>query len=106
MSTAASTRGIELTVDELAHRAELPVRTIREYQTLGLLPPPAKRGRVGIYRPGHLARLRLIVRLQKCGYSLAGIRGLVESWSGGADLGEVLGLVPDELVHIDEPGTA
>jgi DNA-binding transcriptional MerR regulator len=95
----------ELTVDEVARRAGLPVRTVREYQTMGLLPPPAKRGRVGVYRQGHLARLRLIARLQRRGYSLAGIRDLVESWSGGADLGEVLGLVPDEVVHIDEPGT-
>jgi DNA-binding transcriptional MerR regulator len=95
----------ELTVDELAQRARLPVRTIREYQTMGLLPPPAKRGRVGLYRPSHLSRLQLIARLQDRGYSLAGIRDLLSSWRDGADLGEVLGLVPDELVHIDEPGT-
>lgn len=95
----------ELTVDEVARQVGVPVRTIREYQTMGLVPPPAKRGRVGVYRPGHLSRLRLIGRLQHRGYSLAGIRDLLESWSGGADLGEVLGLGPDELVHIDEPGT-
>jgi DNA-binding transcriptional MerR regulator len=95
----------ELTVDELAQRARLPVRTVREYQTMGLLPPPAKRGRVGLYRPSHLSRLQLIARLQDRGYSLAGIRDLLSSWRDGADLGEVLGLVPDELVHIDEPGT-
>jgi hypothetical protein len=46
----------------------------------------------------------LIARLQRRGYSLAGIRDLCTSWSDGADLGEVLGLGPDELVHIDEPG--
>jgi DNA-binding transcriptional MerR regulator len=92
------------TVDELARRADLPVRTIREYQTMGLLPPPEKRGRVGIYQPTHLARLELIARLQNRGYSLAGIRDLLVSWRDGADLGEVLGLSSDELVHIDEPG--
>lgn len=95
----------ELTVDELAVRAKLPVRTIREYQTMGLLPAPIKRGRVGLYRQSHLSRLQLIARLQDRGYSLAGIRDLLASWRDGADLGEVLGLVPDELVHIDEPGT-
>jgi DNA-binding transcriptional MerR regulator len=96
---------VELTVDDLAQQAGVPVRTIREYQTMGLVPPPAKRGRVGVYRDGHLSRLRLIARLQHRGYSLAGIADLFESWSDGADLGEVLGLGPDELVHIDEPGT-
>jgi DNA-binding transcriptional MerR regulator len=92
------------TVDDLARRADLPVRTIREYQTMGLLPPPEKRGRVGIYQPTHLARLALIARLQDRGYSLAGIRDLLASWRDGADLSDVLGLGPDELVHIDEPG--
>jgi DNA-binding transcriptional MerR regulator len=95
----------ELTVDELAQRASLPVRTVREYQTMGLLPAPAKRGRIGVYRLSHVSRLQLIVRLQDRGYSLAGIRDLLQSWRDGADLGEVLGLVPDELVHVDEPGT-
>lgn len=92
-------------MDEVASRAGVPVRTVREYQTIGLLPGPAKRGRVGVYGDGHLARLQLIGRLQTRGYSLAGIRDLFESWCDGADLGEILGLGPDELVHIDEPGT-
>jgi DNA-binding transcriptional MerR regulator len=96
--------GVELTIDELATRAGLPVRTIREYQTMGLLPSPERRGRVGIYRGAHLARLALIGRLQERGYSLAGIRDLVGSWRDGADLGEVLGLEADQLVHLDEPG--
>jgi len=96
---------LELTVDELASRVGLPVRTIREYQTMGLLPPPERRGRVGIYRAAHVVRLELIGRLQERGYSLAGIRDLVGSWGDGADLGEVLGLQPDQLVHLDEPGT-
>mgnify|MGYP002336160630 CR=1 FL=1 len=91
-------------MDQLATRAGLPVRTIREYQTTGLLPGPERRGRVGIYGPTHLARLALIGRLQDRGYSLAGIRDLVTSWSDGADLGEILGLDADQLVHLDEPG--
>jgi DNA-binding transcriptional MerR regulator len=96
--------GAALTVDEVARRVELPVRTIREYQTLGLLPPPARRGRVGVYGAGHVTRLELIQRLQARGYSLAGIRDLLESWRDGSDLGEVLGLAADQLVHVEEPG--
>jgi len=95
---------LEFTVDKLATRAGVPVRTIREYQADGLLPPPERRGRIGIYRPSHLARLQLIGRLQLRGYSLAAIRDLVRSWRDGADLGEVLGLEADQLVHLDEPG--
>lgn len=95
---------LELTVDELAQRVGLPVRTIREYQTMGLLPPPRKRGRVGIYGASHLMWLQLIGRLQDRGYSLAGIRDLLAAWRDGSELGEVLGLAADQLVHIDEPG--
>lgn len=95
---------LELSVDELANRMQLPVRTIREYQTVGVLPSPERRGRIGIYGATHVARLELIARLQDRGYSLAGIRDLLGSWRDGADLGDVLGLEPDQLVHLDEPG--
>lgn len=92
------------TVDQLATLAGLPVRTIREYQTLGVLPAPRRQGRVGLYATSHLRRLELIARLRERGYSLAGIADLLGNWSAGADLGEVLGLAADQLVHIDEPG--
>jgi DNA-binding transcriptional MerR regulator len=95
---------LELTIDELARRVDLPVRTIREYQTVGLLPPPRRRGRVGIYGPSHLTWLQLIARLQDRGYSLKGIRDLLTAWRDGSELGEILGLAPDQLVHVDEPG--
>lgn len=94
----------EWSVDELAGVAQLPVRTIREYQAIGVLPPPRKRGRVGVYGPAHLRRLELIARLRARGHSLAGISDLLGNWSAGSDLGEVLGLEADQLVHIDEPG--
>jgi len=81
-----------MTVDELARSADVPVRTIREYQTLGLLAPPQRRGRVGTYDDGHLRRLRLIARLQDRGYSLAGIRDLLDAWAAGRTLPGVLGV--------------
>jgi len=103
-ATAGGSPASEWTIDELAGLAELPVRTIREYQTVGVLPAPRRRGRVGIYGTAHLRRLDLIARLRDRGYSLAGIRDLLGRWGAGADLGEVLGLEADQLVHVDEPG--
>lgn len=100
----AADDGAELSIDSLAAAAGVPSRTIREYQTLGVLPPPQRRGRVGVYGTTHLRRLELIGRLQRRGYSLAGIRDLLTSWAEGDELGEVLGLAADELVHLDEPG--
>jgi DNA-binding transcriptional MerR regulator len=57
-----------------------------------------------VYGGSHLHRLVLIGRLQKRGYSLSGIRDLLDAWRDGDDLGDVLGLMPDQLVHIEEPG--
>lgn len=94
----------EWSIDELAGLVGLPVRTLREYQSCGILHAPRRQGRVGWYGTSHLRRLQLIARLRDRGYSLAGIGDLLGSWSAGADLGEVLGLEPDQLVHIDEPG--
>ena len=92
MAQRAPSTGAELTVDELARQVRLPVRTIREYQTLRLLPPPVRRGRVGLYGAEHVERLELINRLQKRGYSLAGIKDLLDTWHAGADLPALLGV--------------
>lgn len=63
-----------LTVDELAARAGVTVRTIRFYGTRGLLPPPAiGPRRVGRYGPDHLSRLALIEELQHQGMTLSAI---------------------------------
>ncbi|MGW0791495.1 MerR family transcriptional regulator [Streptomyces sp. NPDC002911] len=63
-----------LTVDELAARAGVTVRTVRFYSTRGLLPPPMiGPRRVGHYGPDHLSRLALIEELQHQGMTLAAI---------------------------------
>ncbi|MGW3623413.1 MerR family transcriptional regulator [Streptomyces sp. NPDC000880] len=68
-----------LTVDELAARAGVTVRTVRFYSTRGLLPPPAiGPRRVGHYGPGHLSRLALIEELQHQGMTLAAIERYLE----------------------------
>jgi DNA-binding transcriptional MerR regulator len=79
-------------VDELARRAGLPSSTVRLYQTKGLLPPPRREGRVGLYGADHLTRLRLIGQLRERGYSLAGIKHLIESWQSGRTLDDLLGI--------------
>lgn len=92
MAVADDTAPEGVTVDELAREAGLPVRTIREYQTMKLLPPPVRRGRIGLYGDDHRRRLELIARLQRRGYSLAGIKDLLEAWDTGANLHSLLGV--------------
>ncbi|MEU3350718.1 MerR family transcriptional regulator [Streptomyces sp. NPDC037389] len=71
---ATGTEEPSLTVDELAARAGVTVRTVRFYSTRGLLPPPEiGPRRVGRYGSGHLSRLALIEELQHQGLTLAAI---------------------------------
>lgn len=66
-----------LTIDQLAGRSGISVRTIRFYAGKGLLPPPKLRGRLGLYGPDHLARLDLISELSGLGFTLAAIEGFL-----------------------------
>lgn len=82
----------EYRIDELARESHTTVRNIRAYQDRGLLPPPRRQGRVGLYSDAHLARLRMINQLLERGYSLANIGELVDAWEQGQNVGELLGL--------------
>jgi DNA-binding transcriptional MerR regulator len=64
----------ELTVDELAARTGMTVRTVRFYATEGLLPAPRRRGRIAYYDTRHRMRLDLIRTLQEHGYTLSAIQ--------------------------------
>ena len=91
----ASAIAAEYRVDELARAAQTTVRNVRAYQDQGLLPPPERRGRLGIYSGEHLARLQLVGQLLERGYSIASIR----------DLTHVLGL-EQAIRGADEPEQA
>jgi DNA-binding transcriptional MerR regulator len=90
MADTQAVEAVALTVDELARRARLPVRTIREYQTLRLLSAPRRQGRIGVYGQAHLDRLATIGRFQRRGYSLAAIKDLLDAGDAGG-LAAVLG---------------
>jgi DNA-binding transcriptional MerR regulator len=68
---------LDLTIDDLAAAAGLPSRTIRFYQTKGLLPRPEMQGRVAHYGPAHVERLRRIAQLQDRGLKIKAIRDLL-----------------------------
>src|SRR5439155_14286317 len=80
------------TVEELAQKAGTTVRNVRVYQDRGLLRPPHRKGRLGLYDPEHLHRLQLVLRMLRRGYPLAVIRELIEAWETRRDIGSVLGL--------------
>ncbi len=84
----------DLRIEDVSRASGVTVRSIRAYQSQGLLPPPRLRGRLGLYDREHLARLRAIVRLHGRGFSLAAIRELLTAAERGETLEDVLGLAP------------
>jgi DNA-binding transcriptional MerR regulator len=83
LSSKPSTRragspGAEYSIDELVARTGVSSRTIRFYQGKGLIAPPRRRGRTGVYGEHHVERLELIARLQDRGLNLRTIRDLLE----------------------------
>lgn len=94
-------------LDDLAQRAGVATTTVRLYQNKGLLPGPELVGRTGYYDRSHLERLRLIGRLQAQGFSLEGIRHLLDAWDRGEGLGELMGVAAevDQLLRPGEPLT-
>lgn len=71
--------GSVLTIDELSAKAGTTVRTTRYYASLGLIPPPERRGRVAYYGDVHLARLEMVRALQDHGFTLQAIERYVTS---------------------------
>lgn len=82
----------ELTLEELAERVQVPVRTIRFYISEGLLPGPGTRGKGASYGEGHLLRLQLIRRLAEQHVPLAEMRSVV----GRLSLEEVQALLAEQ----------
>jgi DNA-binding transcriptional MerR regulator len=105
---AAPTQDDVLTIDQLAERSGISVRTIRFYATRGLLPPPQLRGRTGLYGPDHLARLELVSELSALGFSLAAIEQHMQRLppsAGAAELALLRALltpwVPEQIEDVD-----
>jgi len=97
-----------LTIDQLAARTGITVRTIRFYAGRGLLPAPQLRGRTGLYGPAHLARLELVSELSALGFTLAAIEGQMEKLpptAGAEELALQRALltpwVPEQIEEID-----
>jgi DNA-binding transcriptional MerR regulator len=79
-------------IDDLAQAAGTNTRNVRAYQDRGLLPPPRRSGRIGLYDDGHLARLRLIASMLTRGYNTAQIAELITAWEQSKDITDVLGV--------------
>ncbi|MGV9823657.1 MerR family transcriptional regulator [Nocardia xishanensis] len=86
------TTDTDLTVEQVAARAEVPTSTVRMYQSKGLLHAPRRVGRTARYDSSHLQRLELVQRLQDRGFSLTSIAELLTAREQGATVADLLAL--------------
>lgn len=88
-----------LRLDDLAARAELPVRTVRYYMQVGLIEAPPFRGRETAYPASYVNRLKAIRQLRKRLLPLERIAVLLEPLTP-----EQVALVADGMLSIDPTG--
>ena len=71
--------GRVLTIGGLAKAAETKVETVRWYEKVGLLDAPSRtEGNYRAYRPQDMSRLIFIRRARELGFSLDGVRALLD----------------------------
>jgi DNA-binding transcriptional MerR regulator len=92
-----------MTIDELARRVDMTARNIREWQTNGLLPPPQRRGRIGIYTDDHISRIERIKSLRAQGFPLDIIRRILDR--SGESAPEVRRLASEVLSPANRTGS-
>lgn len=90
-------------IGELSQRSGLPPQTIRYYEQLGLLNPPARtEARYRVYTAEHLERLAFIAQAKLFGLSLEEIRQLIELRCGGVvPCGHMRGMVQRHIAELD-----
>jgi MerR family transcriptional regulator, copper efflux regulator len=93
-------------IGELTERAEVTPRTVRYYESIGLLPPGEREGHgQHYYTEETLARLQKIDQLKKLGLSLDEIRDVIDLYftdpSGIQPKQKVLAILRQHLADVD-----
>lgn len=67
-----------LTIGQVSKATDCKVQTIRYYEDVGLIPPPARSaGNQRLYEPRHVERIRFIRHARQLGFPLGAIRDLL-----------------------------
>jgi DNA-binding transcriptional MerR regulator len=90
-------------ISELARQSGVPAKTIRYYESIGLLPAPDRAdNNYRDYTPSVLDRLRFIASARSLGFALADIQDLLAARdSGEAPCERVLDALDTQLVSLD-----
>lgn len=96
-------------VEQLAAACDVSVDTIRYYQSRGLVPAPAREGRVAWYDDRHAERIREVRALRSRGLTLAAIERVLGDGAEPSDADLALAVAAargesaeDELLTLDE----
>jgi MerR family copper efflux transcriptional regulator len=98
-------------IGDLTERAGVTPRTVRYYESIGLLPPGEREGHgQHYYTEETLARLQKIDQLKKLGLSLEEIRDVIDLYftdpSGVQPKQKVLAILRQHLAEVDQKVTA
>lgn len=93
-------------ISDLAHELDVSTRTIRYYEEVGLIFPARTERGIRYYSRQDRARLRLIMRGKRFGFSLEQIREMIELFgedrSGRAQLLRAIDYGNQKLAEIDD----
>jgi MerR family transcriptional regulator, copper efflux regulator len=94
-------------IGDLAERADVTARTVRYYESIGLIPTGKREGKGQHYYPDEtLARLRKITQLKQLGLSLEEISDVIDLYftdaTGVRPKQKVLALLRAHLTEVDQ----
>ena len=97
------TKARGIAAGQLAQAAGVNLETVRYYETIGLMPAPARtEGGHRSYEPEHAQRLRFIRRSRELGFGIDAIRRLIAlSEPGVQACCEVRDMAQDHIASVD-----
>ncbi len=87
-------------IGAVARRTGLSIKAIRFYESVGLIPVPARAGRYRRYDDTAVEILLLIKEARALGLTIAGLRGLIQSADGLLDWQRVAAFLQQQKARI------
>ncbi len=97
-SDKLETRQSELTIRQMAQLYGVSLRTLRFYESRGLL-SPRREGNVRFYRAADRVRMEMILQGRKLGFTLSEINDLIGRKSANDNAGLEERLLPQQIVN-------
>ncbi|MCL4186959.1 MAG: Cu(I)-responsive transcriptional regulator [Rhodobacteraceae bacterium] len=91
-----------MTITEVARRSGLPAKTIRYYESIGLIRPLRRPNGYRAFRDGDIMKLGFLARARSLGFSVEDCRALLALWEDkGRASADVKALASQHLARIE-----